>query len=167
MAIPQPQYPILFAHFWFLQWQTQCMIKFSGNSKLCLGLKLKSGPDFNANGSVTLGIWQFEVFVFLTKIQSYAFVPKLIHVDLKAISQPNKSKKSVLPVDKSAQFLIIQNMCIKSMYRFFFESVYEVKCTTFSVYQFFLSVHQLHLDTGQNVNILHNPVCFTKLLQSW
>ena len=59
--------------------------------------KIKSGMDLITNGSVILDIWKVKVFVFVTKIQSYAplsfnaFVPKLIHLYLKAI-EPNKSK---------------------------------------------------------------------------
>ena len=64
------------------------MIKCFENAKLCLNSILKGGVDLIANGSVTLDIWKFKVFMFLTKIQCYAplsfnaFVAKLIHVYL-------------------------------------------------------------------------------------
>ena len=113
------------------------MIKLSENGKLCLDSRLKSGTDLIANGSFTLEIWKVKVFLFPAKIQSYAplpintFIPKLIHVYLKAISQnPIKANNQVLHVDKSAQFLIIQNVCMKSMYHFFFESVFLTSRTT-------------------------------------
>ena len=69
------------------------MIEFSESAKLCLDSRLKSGMDLIANGSVTVNIWKVKLFVFFTKLQSYAplpfnaFVPKLIHVFMKAISQ--------------------------------------------------------------------------------
>ena len=51
------------------------MIEFSENGKLCLDSRLKRGLDLIANGSVTLDIWKFKLFVFLTNIQSYAPLP--------------------------------------------------------------------------------------------
>ena len=39
----------------------------SENSKLCLDSRLKGGMDLIANGSVTLDIWKFKVFVFWLK----------------------------------------------------------------------------------------------------
>ena len=116
------------------------MIEFSENVTLCLDSRLNRYLDLIANGYVTLEIWLFKVFVFLSRIQSFAplpfnsFVPKSIHIYmyLKVILQnlikakkKKKKKKSVLHFDKIAQFLIIQNVCIKSMYRLLFESVYN------------------------------------------
>ena len=83
--------------------QNRCMIEFFANSKLCLDSAQKSRLDLIANGSVTLDISKFINFVCLTKIQCYtplsfnAFVPKLILVYLKAISQnPIKNQNCML-----------------------------------------------------------------------
>ena len=91
------------------------MIEFSENGKLCLDSRLKRGLDLIANGSVTLDIWKFKMFVFLTKIQSYAplpfnvFVPKSIHVYLKAISQnPIKAKNQFCTLIKMRNSLLFR-----------------------------------------------------------
>ena len=52
---------------WYVgsQVSDHCPLGFlSENSKLCLDFRLKGGMDLIANGSVTLDIWKFKVFVF-------------------------------------------------------------------------------------------------------
>ena len=118
-AIPHPKYsstfPVSAVTFELPIKQNRCTIEFFANCKLCLDSRLKSGLNLIANGSITLESCKFNNFVCLTEIQSYAplpfnaFVPKLILVYRKAISQ-NPIKKSELHVDKNAQFLIIQHV---------------------------------------------------------
>ena len=92
------------------------MIEFSENGKLCTDSKLKRDLDLMANRSVTLDIWKFKVFVFLTKIQSYAplpfdaFIPKLMHVYLKTTSQnPIRAK------NQFCMFIKVRNSLLSRM----------------------------------------------------
>ena len=102
-----------------LPFRNRCTIEFSEMGQLCLDSRLKSGLDLIAN----LNICLFKVFVFffglkfrvmpfyhLTHLFQYWFIFTLKQYH----RTQQKQKKSALHDDGSAQFLIIQNVCIVS-----------------------------------------------------
>ena len=140
-AIPQPiPFALHISFFWKDIWiadkakSTHDRIFRKRDTVPWFKTKTLSGFDHKRVGH-RLETWLFKVFVFMTRIQSYApipvnaFVPKSIHGYLKSILQnPIKAKNQFCIFIKLRNALFIQNVCIKSI-----ESVYLGNTWTWNV----------------------------------